>query len=41
MLFSALSLSFICAEKDCGLEMDVDPQTAEVLLQEEEDLAFA
>ena len=41
MQFSALSLSFICAEEDCGLELDVDLHTAEILLQEEEDLAFA
>ena len=41
MLFSALSLSFICAEEDCGLELDVDLHTAEILLQEEEDLTFA
>ena len=41
MLFSALSMSFICGEEDCGLEMDVDLHTAEILLQEEVDLAFA
>jgi hypothetical protein len=41
MLFSVLSLSFICAEEDCGLEIEVDLHTAEILLQEEESLAFA
>ena len=41
MLFSALSLSFICDEPACGLELEVDAQTAEVLLQPERDLTFA
>jgi len=41
MLFSALSLSFICDEAPCGFELEVDPETAEVLLQPELSLAFA
>lgn len=41
MLFSALSLSFICDEPACGLELEVDVNTAEVLLEPERDLTFA
>jgi hypothetical protein len=41
MLFSPLSMSFICEEVPCGFELEVDPQTAEVLLQPELDLALA
>jgi hypothetical protein len=41
MLFSALSLSFICEEEPCGLELPVDHHTAEVLLQPEVELTLA
>jgi hypothetical protein len=41
MLFSALSLSFICDEPACGLELEVDERAAEVLLEPERDLTFA
>jgi hypothetical protein len=41
MLFSALSVSFICHEEACGFELEVDPKTAEVLLQPDLDLALA
>jgi len=41
MLFSAMSLSFICEEEPCGLELSVDLHTAEVLLQPEVELIFA
>ena len=41
MLFSALSLSFICEEEPCGLELAVDLHTAEVLLQPEVELTLA
>jgi hypothetical protein len=41
MLFSALSLSFICDERACGLELEVDEHAAEVLLEPERDLTFA
>lgn len=41
MLFSVLSHTFICAEADCGFELEVDPRDAEVLLRHEEDLIFA
>jgi hypothetical protein len=41
MLFSALSLSFICEEEPCGLEVPVDLHTAEVLLQPEVELTLA
>ena len=40
MLFSALSVSFICEEERCGLELPVDLHTAEVLLQPEVELAL-
>ena len=41
MLFSVLSHSFICQESHCGIELEVDPRDAEVLLQPEEELIFA
>jgi len=42
MLFSALSHGFVCQEADCGLEIEMEMQDAEVLLrQEEEELTFA
>lgn len=41
MLFSALSLSFICEEEPCGFELAVDLHTAEVLLQPEVELTLA
>ena len=41
MLFSALSMSFICEEEPCGLELSVDLHTAEVLLQPEVELTLA
>jgi hypothetical protein len=41
MLFSPLSLSFICGKETCGLELPVDPDTAEVLLQPEVELTLA
>jgi hypothetical protein len=41
MLFSPLSLSFICNEEPCGFELEVDPETAEVLLEPELDFTFA
>jgi len=41
MLFSPLSLSFICEEEPCGLELAVDLHTAEVLLQPEVELTLA
>ena len=41
MLFSALSLSFICDEAPCGFELAVDLHTAEVLLQSEVELTLA
>jgi hypothetical protein len=41
MLFSALSVSFICEEEPCGFELAVDPHTAEVLLQPEVELILA
>ena len=41
MLFSALSVSFVCNEAPCGFELEVDPETAEVLLQPEVELTFA
>ena len=40
MLFSVLSLSFICQEAHCGIEVEVDPREAEVLLQPVEELIF-
>ena len=41
MLFLVLSLSFICDEPQCGYEVQVDPQEAEILLQPEEKFVFA
>jgi len=41
MLFSPLSISFICEEEPCGFELAVDPETAEILLQPEVELTFA
>jgi hypothetical protein len=41
MLFLVLSLSFICDEPNCGYEVQVDPQEAEILLHPEEKLVFA
>lgn len=41
MLFSPLSLSFICDEPNCGFELEVDQQTAEILLQPDLDLTLA
>ena len=41
MLFSALSLSFICNEAPCGLEIEVDPETAELLLEPKVELTLA
>jgi len=41
MLFSTLSLSFICNEAPCGFELAVDTETAEVLLQPEVELTLA
>lgn len=41
MLFSVLSLSFICDEAHCGFELEVDVQDAEVLLRPEQDPIFA
>jgi len=41
MLFSSLSVSFVCSEAPCGFELEVDPETAEILLQPEVELTFA
>ena len=41
MLFSVLSQSFICDEIDCGLELEMEAQDAEVLLLPEEELILA
>ena len=41
MLFSGLSLSFICDEAPCGFELEVDLHTAEVLLEAELELTHA
>jgi hypothetical protein len=41
MLFSVLSLGFICSEANCGLEIQVDVREAEVLLWPDQHLIFA
>jgi hypothetical protein len=41
MLFSALSMSFICDESPYGFELEMDLHTAEALLQEELELTHA
>jgi hypothetical protein len=41
MLFSALSSAFMCGEANCGFELEVDVQDAEVLLQPDQELIFA
>jgi hypothetical protein len=41
MLFSVLSIGFICSEVNCGFEFEVDAHDAEVLLRPEQDLIFA
>ena len=41
MLFSVLSLGFICSEANCGLEIQMDIRDAEVLLRPDQDLIFA
>jgi hypothetical protein len=41
MLFSVLSLAFICSEVHCGFELEVEVRDAEALLKPEQDLIFA
>lgn len=41
MVFSVLSLGFICQEADCGLEIAIELHDAEALLHPEEELVFA
>ncbi len=41
MLFSVLSLAFICSEAHCGFELEVEVRDAEALLKPEQDLIFA
>ena len=41
MVFSALSQGFICQESECGYEIELDFQDAEVLLHPDEELTLA
>jgi len=41
MVFSVLSHGFVCQEANCGLELELEWQDAEVLLHPDQELVFA
>jgi hypothetical protein len=38
MAYSALSHGFVCLESECGVEIEMDPVDAQLVLEREEEL---
>jgi hypothetical protein len=41
MAYSVLSHGFVCLEKECGFELEIDPEEADVILASAPDLVCA
>jgi hypothetical protein len=41
MAYSVLGHGFICIERECGMELEMDEEDAELILQPADELVFA